>query len=75
MGDKKSSFPWLIIITFGLSLLIKWAITLWGLSRSDWDLDAPVTYRVFGAILLVETLAILYLLAKVLWLGTPALLQ
>lgn len=75
MGKQKTGFPWMAVFTLGLSVLVKLAIVLWGWARADFDPEAPVPYRVFVATILVEAAAIMYLLAKVLWIGTPALLK
>jgi len=66
---KHRTWIW-AIATLGLSVVIKGVIAVWGLLQADGDMDAPVPYRVFIAAITVEALVIIYLLAKILWLGT-----
>jgi len=71
MSKQRNELLW-AVGTLGLSVLVKGAIVLYGVLKEGGDLSAPVPYKVFLAAIAVEAIAILYLLAKVLWLGTVA---
>ena len=66
---------WVIIGTLGIAVIFKLLIALWAALNSEWDLEASVKMKYFLAVVLVELFAIAYILIKVIWLGTPSLLE
>jgi hypothetical protein len=74
MGEDKKGFPWLAVLTLGLAVVVKLGLALLGLRKADWNLEAPVTYRVLIWLTMAEAAAIGYLVVR-LWVGMPAVLQ
>jgi len=74
MGEEKKGFPKLSVLTLGLVVVVKLVLALLGLRKAEWNLEAPVTYRVLIWITLVEAAALGYLLVR-LWIGLPAVVQ
>ena len=66
-SSKAKTPTWLIVCTLGLAALVKLLVVVWGLSRAKWDLDAPVPFRVFVLVSLVELGALAFLLIKLLF--------
>ena len=63
------------ILTLGLSALLNIIITVFAWANSDWDRNAPVRMGYFVAVNVIWAVAILYIIAKILWLGTPGVLR
>ena len=63
------------ILTLGLSAIVNFIIAIAAWANSDWDRNAPVRMGYFVAINVIWAVAILYVLLKVMWLGTPGVLR
>lgn len=63
------------LVALLVAAVVEIGIALAQLARNpEKGLEQPVTMRTFLAVLIMQFLAIAYLLAKVIWLGVPAVL-
>jgi len=74
-NEKRNDTNLIMLIVLAVAAIAKAIVAGAAFWRLGWDPEAPVPMKYFVGVVAIESVAIIYLLLKVLYLGTPAVLM